>query len=273
MQDNSSLALPCNPDVHSKPASPNSSSVVPPGAFAVAFGNPANAGYLYGLTMLVDLHVQAAEKASENASSYTQGSKDRLVESLGTQKAESWSSKVKDSLHIYTETLTPLKFLEGAESFLDSVGVNSSAEISINEQSAQDSSRLDLHDAVGACKKHLQTDETSIRTMEISSTGKNDEFAILLDFFYTKKHRYDQAPVCLEVRAMSSELGPRKAESFSDYRTRMNAIDTDVHKRAKIYEAIDAQKKALYSDYAHHLAEAFPGVRLRLYEGATPGGA
>ena len=108
--------------------------------------------------------------------------------------------------------------------------------------------------------------------MEISSTGKNDEFSLLLDFFYSRKHRYDQAPVSLEVRAMSSELGPKEGESFADYRTRMNAIDTDVHKRARIYDAIAAEKKALYADFAHHLAETFPGVRLQVYESASPAG-
>jgi hypothetical protein len=52
----------------------------------------------------------------------------------------------------------------------------------------------------------------------------------------------------------------------------MNAIDTDVHKRAMIYDAIAAEKKALYADFAHHLAGAFPGVRLQVYESASPVG-
>jgi len=262
--------MPCNPDVHGK-SSPNSTAVVHPAAFAVAFGNPANAGYLYGLTMLVDLHVQAARNESEEMSPYPRVSTDRLVESLGTRNSEPWSSRVKDSLHIHTETLTPLRFLENAQSFLDSVGVNVFTEISINEQSVQQGpNRLDLHKAVDLCRECLQKDGTSVRTMEISSTGKNDEFFLLLDFFYSKKHRYDQAPVCLEVRAMSSELGPKEGESFPEYRTRMNAIDTDVHKRVKIYEAIEAEKKALYADFAHHLAETFPGVRLQVYESVSP---
>jgi len=263
--------MPCNPNVHGKSASPNSAAVVSPGAFSVAFGNPANAGYLYGLTMLVDLHVQAARNASEDMSPSPRDSADTLVESLGTQGEEPLSSRVKDSLHIHIETLTPLEFLEDAQSFLDTVGVNACAEISINEESVQQGpSKLDLHKAVDLCKERLQKDGASVRTMEISSTGRNDEFSLLLDFFYSRKHRYDQAPVCLEVRAMSSELGPREGESFSEYRTRMNAIDTDVHKRAKIYEAIEVEKKALYTDFAHHLAETFPGVRLKVYESASP---
>jgi hypothetical protein len=265
--------MPCNPEVHGKSASPNANAVVSPGAFSVAFGNPANAGYLYGLTMLVDLHVQAARNASEDMTPYPRDSTDTLVESLGADGKEPLSSRMKDSLHIHTETLTPLKFLENARSFLDTVGVNASAEISINEESIQqDSSKLSLQKAVDLCKERIQKDGGLVRTMEISSTGKNDEFSLLLDFFYSRKHRYDQAPVSLEVRAMSSELGPKEGESFADYRTRMNAIDTDVHKRARIYDAIAAEKKALYADFAHHLAETFPGVRLQVYESASPAG-
>jgi hypothetical protein len=263
--------MPCNPDVHGKSVRPNTASVVPPGAFSVAFGNPANAGYLYGLTMLVDLHVQAARNANEEGPSYAQDSNVRLVESVGSQTSESWSARAKDSLHVRVETLSPIEFLQDAKSFLDAVGVNTFAEISINEQSIQqDSRKLGLHEAIDLCKARLQNDGSTIRTIEISSTGKNDEFSLLLDFFYSRKHRYDHAPVSLEVRAMANELGPKAGESFSDYRARMNAIDTDVHKRAMIYDAIAAEKEALYADFAHHLAEAFPGVRLRVYESASP---
>jgi len=265
--------MPCNPDVHGKSATPNSTAVVSPGAFTVAFGNPANAGYLYGLTMLVDVHVQAARNASEDMSPYPRDSTDTLVESLGAQGEEPLSSRVKASLHVYAETLTPLEFLEDAQSFLDTVRVNASAEISINEESVQqDSGKLSLQKAVDLCKERLQKDGKSVRTMEISSTGKNAEFSLLLDFFYSRKHRYDQAPVSLEVRAMSTELGPKEGESFADYRARMNAIDTDAQKRARIYESIEAEKKALYADFAYHLAETFPGVRLQVYESASPAG-
>jgi hypothetical protein len=265
--------MPCNPDVHGKPVNSSSTAVVPPGAFSVAFGNPANAGYLYGLTMLVDLHVQAARNAREESSSYAQDSNVRLVESVGAQASESWSARAKDSLHIRVETLSPIEFLEGAKSFLESVGVNTFAEISVNEQSIQqDSSKLGLHEAVDLCQVRLQMDGSFVRTIEISSTGKNDEFSLLLNFFYSRKHRFDQAPVSLEVRAMANELGPKEGESFSDYRARMNAIDTDVQKRARIYETIEAEKKALYADFAHHLAEAFPGVRLQVYEDVSPAG-
>jgi hypothetical protein len=265
--------VPCNPDVHGRSARSNSTSVVPPGAFSVAFGNPANAGYLYGLTMLVDLHVQAATNAVEENPLYAQDSDVRLVESVGTRTPESWSARAKDSLHVRIETLSPMEFLGGAISFLDSVGVNAFAEISVDEQSTQhDSIKLSLHEAANLCEARLHKDGSSVRTMEISSTGKNDEFSLLLNFFYSRRHRYDQPPVRLEVRAMANELGPKEGESFYDYRARMNAIDTDVQKRARIYETIEAEKKALYADFAHHLAEAFPGVRLQVYENVSEEG-
>jgi hypothetical protein len=265
--------MPCNPDVHGKSVRPNSTSVVPPGAFSVAIGNPANAGYLYGLTMLIDLHVQAARNANEASPSYAQDENVRLVESVGSQTSESWSARAKDSLHARVETLSPIEFLQDAKSFLDTVGVNTFAEISVNEQSIQQrSSNLGLHEAVDLCEARLQNDGSTIRTIEISSTGKNDEFSLLLNFFYTRKHRYDQAPVSLEVRAMANELGPKEGESFSEYRARMNAIDTDVQQRARIYETIDAEKKALYADFAHHLAETFPGVTLHVYESVSLSG-
>jgi hypothetical protein len=264
------MSLPCNPDAHGKSLNPKSTPAITPGAFSVAFGNPANAGYLYGLTMFVDLHVQAARNASEDAISHPQDSDSRLVEVLGT-RTEPWSARVKDALHVHVETLTPLQFLEGVESFLDSVGVNDFAEISINEQSVQlDSGELGLHEVVFLCKARLQKELSSVRTMEISSTGRNDAFSLLLDFFYSRRHRYDQAPISLEIRAIANELGPKEGELFSDYRARMNAVDTDVHRRTRIYDAIEAEKKTLFADFAHHLEETFPGVRLRVYESASP---
>jgi len=257
--------MPCNPSVHGKQTSPTATPVVSPGAFAVAFGNPANAGYLYGLTMLVDLHTQAAMNQTD---AYPQGATDRLVESVGVQGAEPLASRMKDFLHVQIETLTPTQFLDGAEGFLDNVGVNGFTEASIDYQPIQsgNSGRLNLQEAIRLCRDRI-TEGDLVRAIEISSTGRNEEFSLLLNFFYSRRHRWDQPPVKLEVRAMSNELGPKEGESFSDYRTRMNAIDTDIHRRARIYDVIEAEKKALYSDFAHHLAEAFPGVRLQLYEG------
>jgi hypothetical protein len=261
--------MPCDPSVHGKKTGMDASSVVPPGAFSVAFGNPANAGYLYGLTMLVDLRVQGAINQRD---AYPQEETDRLVESMGVQGGEPLGTRVKDFLHVQVETLTPSQFLDGAESFLNSVGVNGFTEASIDNHPIQpgDPGKLNLQEAIRLCRDRISKDH-SVRAIEISSTGKNEEFSLLLNFFYSSRHRWDQPPVRLEVRAMSNELGPKEGESFSDYRVRMNAIDTDVHKRARIYDAIEAEKKALYSDFAHHLTEAFPGVRLQLYESVAQG--
>ena len=78
-------------------------------------------------------------------------------------------------------------------------------------------------------------------------------------------------PVELEVQAMSNELGPKQGESFADYRARMNALDSDPKARREVYDEIEEAKKTIYSDFAHHLLEAFPGVKLQFYERLVPG--
>ena len=70
---------------------------------------------------------------------------------------------------------------------------------------------------------------------------------------------------------MSSELGPRKGEALADYRARINKLDSDPVRRKEVDRQLEAGKAAVYSDFAHHLSEAFPAVRLQFYERAVPG--
>lgn len=198
----------------------------------------------------------------------------RLIEAVG--KDERWYEKVEDSFHVYVETLPPSSFLGGAETFLRSVGLDGPTQISANEEAlplGQDQAKLDLKQAIEACSDFLGKNGESVRTIEITSHGKNDKFTLMADFSYRRKHRPAQPPIELEVQAMSNELGPRKGEAFPDYRARMNELDSDPERRKEVYNQIAAGKAAVYSDFAHHLLEAFPGVRLEFYEKETPGEA
>jgi hypothetical protein len=203
-----------------------------------------------------------------------QGEDTRPIESVG--KDERWYEKVEDSFHVHVETLSPSAFLGGAEKFLRSVGLDGPTQISVNEEVlpmevAQ--AKLDLKLAVEACSDFLGKDGQNVRTIEITSHGRNDKFSLMTDFSYRRKHRPVQPPIELEVNVMSNELGPTKGESFADYRARMNALDTNPERRKEVYDQIEAGKKAVYSDFAHHLSEAFPGVRLQFYERLSPGEA
>lgn len=196
----------------------------------------------------------------------------RLVESVG--KDERWYEKAEDSLHVRVETLSPSAFLGGAEAFLRSVGLDGPTQISINEEVlpvGQAQAKMDLKQAVQACSDFISTDGDSVRTIEITSHIKNEKFSFLVDFSYTRKHLPVQAPIELEVQAMSNELGPEKGETFPDYRARMHKLDSDPGRKNQVYSQIEAGKAAMYSDFAHHLSEAFPGVRLQFYERMTPG--
>ena len=51
----------------------------------------------------------------------------------------------------------------------------------------------------------------------------------------------------------------------------MNALDTDPERKKEVYDQIEAGKKAVYSDFARHLSEAFPGVKLQFYERMNQG--
>jgi len=198
----------------------------------------------------------------------------RLIEAAG--RGERWYEKVEDSFHFHVETLSPSAFLSGAEKFLGSVGLNGLTQISADEEAlprGQTQPKMDLRQAVGACSNFLSMNGESVRTIEITSYGRNEKFSFVTDFAYRRKHRPVQPPIELEVQAMSNELGPRKGESFADYRARMNALDSDSERRKDVYNQIEAGKKAVYSDFAHHLTEAFPGVRLQFYERLAPGGA
>ncbi len=254
----------CKPSAHAKNASIE--STIPLGSFLDALGNPANPGNWYG----IDLRIQAAMNPRD---AYPQMETDRLVESLGTQTSEQWEDRLKESLGVRVETLKPLEFLDGTRSFLENVGLTGFTEIEVDEQpfESQDSHKMHLREAYDLCHVSLLKDDSTLHTMEISASGKNEQFSLWLNFFYSRKHKRSEAPVELEVRAMSNELGPKQGESFPDYKARMKAIDSDVQKRARLYDAIDARKKALYSDFAHHLSQAFPGVSLKVYESVVPG--
>jgi hypothetical protein len=197
----------------------------------------------------------------------------KLIDSVG--KRERWFEKVEDSLHVHVETLSPSAFLRGAQQFLQSVGLVALTQISVDEQAIgkPEGPRLDLNQAVGACSDYLSKNAESVKTIEITSHGKNDEFTLLVDFSYRRKHRPSSPPIELEVQAMSSELGPKEGESFAEYRARMNALDSSLQQTEREYQKIEAQKKAMYSDYTHHLAEAFPGIKLQFYERLAPGEA
>lgn len=234
---------------------------------AGAFGS----GGAAGLGFAIDFTAAMKEQEQE---ALPQREDVRLVESVGGD--EKWYEKLEDSFHVHVETLAPSAFLAGAERFLRSVGLDGLTQVSVNEESLPEGKsgvKMDLKQAVGNCAEHIGKEGRSVQTIEITSHGRNETFSFLTDFAYTRKHRPTVPPIELEVQVMSNELGPRKGESFADYRLRMNALDSDLHRKEEIYDRIEAGKKAVYSDFAHHLSEAFPGVRLQFYERQATGGA
>jgi hypothetical protein len=241
-----------------------------PMSFWTAAADPGGVSGAAGLGFVIDF--TAAMKNQEEE--HPQGDDIRLIESVG--KDERWYEKVEDSFHVHVETLSPSAFLSGAEKFLRSVGLDGPTQISVDEESlprGEAQAKLDMEQAVGVCSDFLGKNGQNVRTIEITSHGRNDRFSLMTDFSYRRKHRPVQPPIELEVNAMSNELGPRKGESFADYRARMDALDTNPERRKEVYDEIEAGKKAVYSDFAHHLSEAFPGVKLDFYEKLNPGEA
>ena len=201
-----------------------------------------------------------------------QGEDLRLIESTG--KDERWYEKLEDSFHVRVETLSPSAFLGGAETFLRSVGLDGPTQISVNDEAlpaGQVQAKLDLKHAVGAGSNYISKHGESVRAIEITSHGRNEKFSFFTDFSYRRKHRPVQPPIELEMQAMSNELGPVKGEAFADYRARMNKLDSDPERRKEVYDQIEAGKAAVYSEFAHKLSEAIPGVKLQFYERQTPG--
>lgn len=235
-----------------------------PESFWVA--NAFGSGGAAGLGFVIDFRAALKERDE-----LPKGEDVKLIESVG--KSERWYEKVEDSFHVHVETLSPSAFLKGAQQFLQSVGLVGLTQISVDEQNIPKGGapKLDLKRAADTCSDYLSENAESVRTIEITSHGKNDEFTMLVDFFYRRKHRPMDPPIELEVQAMSNELGPKEGESFADYRARMNALDSSLQQTEGVYDTIEAAKEAMYSDYAHHLAEAFPGVKLQFYERLVPG--
>jgi len=130
---------------------------------------------------------------------------------------------------------------------------------------------LDLKQAVELCSDFLSENGQKVRIIEVTSHGRNEQFSLMTDLSYRRRHLPLQPPIELDVNAMSNELGPTKGESFAEYRVRMNALDTNPERREQVYHQIEAGKKTMYSDFAHHLSEAFPGVKLQFYERLSPG--
>jgi len=233
-------------------------------------GAPTNVGNGAALGFAIDFTAEMKKQDEE----LPRGDDIRLIESVGND--EQWYEKLEDSFHVHLETLSPSSFLDGAEKFLRAVGLDGPTQISVDEESlprGKTQAKMDLGQAVGACSDFLNKDGENVRTIEITSHGKNENFSLMTNFTYRRKHRPVQPPIELEVNAMSNELGPRKGEAFADYRARMNALDTDPEKKKEAYDRIEAGKKAVYSDFAHHLEEAFPGVKLQFYEKLNPGEA
>ena len=236
--------------------------VLPMSFWTVQQAGMGGSGGGTALGFVIDM--TAAMKGQEER---PQGEDVRLIESAG--KDERWYEKLEDSFQVHVETLSPSAFLSGAEKFLGSVGLDGPTQVSVNEEPlprGQAQVKMGLKQAVGMCSDFLGKNGGAVRTIEVTSHGRNDRFSLMTDFFYRRKHRPVQPPIELEVNAMSNELGPRKGEPFADYRARMNALDSDQERRRKVYDQIEAGKKAVYSDFAHHLAEAFPGVRLQFFE-------
>jgi hypothetical protein len=221
------------------------------------------------MSSVIDLRIKATMREEEP---FRVGEEDRLVETLNTKK-ETIAGHVMDKLHVHVETLRPERFLEGAKMFLDATGLSGFTMISIDEQPLSlggQAWRMNLRASIDCAKKHLEDEHTPPRTIEISSSGKNEWFSLWVNIFYRRKHRIEEAPVEVEVKALSNELGPKDGESFTGYKARMRAMDSDLGEARKVYDVIDMRKKILYADYAHHLSEAFPGVRLQVYESVTP---
>ena len=241
--------------------------VLPMSFWTTVASSSAGGGGATELGFVMDMTAAMKEKEEERP----QGDEARLIESVG--KDELWYEKLEDSFHVHVETLSPSAFLGGAEMFLQSVGLDGPTQVSVNEETlppGQAQAKMELGRAAEVCSDFVSRNGESVRTIEITSHGRNDKFSIMTDFSYRRKHRPVQPPIELEVNAMSNELGPRKGEPFADYRARMNALDSDQERRRKVYDQIEAGKKAVYSDFAHHLAEAFPGVRLQFYEQLAP---
>lgn len=227
-------------------------------ANAMGPGGAAALGFVIDFTAAMNSQQEPHDMGGEGVA---------LIES--TEKSERWYEKVEDSLHMHVETLSPAAFLDGARGFLQAVGLVGLTQISVDEEpvrAGEATARMSLNDAADACSERLAQKGDSVRTIEITSHGRNAEFTMLVDFSYRRRHRPMEPPIELEVQAMASELGPKEGEPFADYRARMNALDSDPRRRDATYSRVKAEKKALYSDYAHHLSQAFPGVNLNFYE-------
>jgi hypothetical protein len=193
---------------------------------------------------------------------------EKLVESIDSSQSEGVVGKVKDVLHLRTETLSPQKFLEGAKSFLLNTGLQRGTKISIDEMPVHPenaSTKMKLDQAFDMASQKVKSHE-GLRTIEITSQGKNENFSLLLNFLYSQRHLVEKPPLELEVRALPNEFAAKVGESAEDYRVRMNALDSDVKKSQELLANLNEQKKKLYSDFRSRLPEAFPGVKIEIFE-------
>jgi hypothetical protein len=171
------------------------------------------------------------------------------------------------------ETINPNEFLEGTKNFLKDLGLRDLTKISIDEKPLhfpEASAAINLQQAIDLGLEHFKQDHSSVRTIKITSIGEYDEFSLILNSSYFRKHLPEEAPIRLEVTALPKEWSREKGESHEDYRIRMNALDSDVKKSQEAREAIKERKKKLYSDFANKLSDAFPGIKLELYEMVSP---
>jgi hypothetical protein len=160
-----------------------------------------------------------------------------------------------DSIGLLVETLSPDRFVLGARSFLESIGLNEGTDVYVNGKQLQGKSKDSLMEAIDLCNEWSQGRNRLPREIDVNSYGTHEPFLLWTDVFYARKHRRDQPAVEAVVRAIPTELGPNDGESPSDYKNRM--------------EAQDSKKKALFSDLVVRLSDAFPGVSLQLFERIT----
>jgi len=213
---------------------------------------------------VIELRMRAALNQTEGL---PQDVSDTLVQTIGS-RSEKWYEKLEDKVNLKVQTLKPEAFLKGALNFLTSVGLVGPTLYTVDKKAITPQAAQGPPDLAQAIESLIMAiDRTSsVDEIEIASAGRNYQFEIWLNLFYWRKHSPHNPTIELLVRAMSNELGPNAGESFASYKARMKTLDMDHNLSSRTFADIEEHRKVMYSDFSHHLAEAFPGITVSLYE-------
>ncbi|MDA4111566.1 MAG: hypothetical protein OK439_03445 [Thaumarchaeota archaeon] len=237
-------------------------------AFNISGGVSAGSQPAGGYGTALRIHMNAlANEEEEGARPETK----EFVAETKTSQSQSKRAALGELLHRRLETISPNKFVDGAETFLTGLGLLGPTRIEINYDPLPENGELkNLSDELAMCRSYLDSNTDKVKTVDIGSHGMSTDFNLRLSMQYLRKHLLKEPSIKVGINLLSKKLGPNEGETFQQYKERMKKLDQDKKASSALYAQIDSRRKEFYSMLTQSLEECFPSCKAQVYEDIVP---